>query len=269
MRAHRDVETGSLLPKHRPKPKAVTAQLLPRSPEVVRDLQRLAGNQATTVALQRAPAADGTITDQAELERERPVGAAIDADNRKKILDAVKAAPRSKLALDAIEKLRGDLDFPMTWSGGGNFVHGTGKAAGISLNRSKNQPAWIASAVHEIHHLHAQLAGTTANVVKQSREDYVNTQMTEEIGAHAAGYVAQLQMGRATSTSAGYDEFVTKLKKDNGKLLADKDWPAIEALAKPFITEKYKTEWVGSASGKNYWDKWRAVWDAAHPTAKP
>ena len=37
------------------------------------------------------------------------------------------------------------------------------------------------------------------------------------------------------------------------------------ALAKPFVEQKYRTEWVGTASGKNYWEKWREAWNAAHP----
>jgi len=75
-------------------------------------------------------------------------------------------------------------------------------------------------------------------------------------------------MGRRSSTSAGYDEFRALLLKKHPDLLKRKDWSAIEVLAKPFVTKKYEKEWKGSKSRKNYWEKYRAAWDAAHAGGK-
>jgi hypothetical protein len=225
-------------------------------------LQRSAGNHATTLLLQRTPKPDGTITDQAELERLRPVGGSVDVETRDRVMETLLAAPRSRRVLDAIAKLRGDLNFPLLWSARGDFH----SAGAISLDRRKNEAHWLAEMAHEIVHLHVHLAGKSANVKTMGREEYVNTQMAEEIGAHAAAYVTQLQLGRTTSSSAGYSEFLTLMKKDHAELIKKQDWAAIEALAKPFVEQKYKKEWVGSKTGKNYYDKWRGVWDAANPS---
>jgi hypothetical protein len=266
MRTHRRPEPGPAA-TGAPRAPAVPRpdRLAPTSSAAVRQLQQSVGNRATSTVLQRAPTADGTITDPAELARSRPVGGAVDVETRVRLIETLLSAPRSKQTLDAIEKLRGDLNFPIVWSAKGNFVTGSGKSATLSLDRRNNEGRWLSSAAHEIFHLHDQLAGTAANVQTMGREEYVNAQMTEEIDAHSAGYVTQLQLGRTTSASAGYDEFVALLKKSHAELLKKKDWGAIEALAKPFVKKKYETDWVGSKSGKNYYDKWRKIWDAAHP----
>ena len=77
--------------------------------------------------------------------------------------------------------------------------------------------------------------------------------------------MTQLQMGKRTSNSAGFDEFVALLRRSHARTLAAENWTAIEALARTFVTGKYDHEWVGSRSGENYYDKWRRVWDEAHP----
>lgn len=223
-------------------------------------LQRSVGNRTTVRYLQRV-SADGTITDPVEMARDRPVGGPVDVETRVRPFDVLVQSPRSKAVIDAIVKLRGDLNFPIVWSAKGNFFDGTG----ITLDRTKNEAIWTASLAHEIVHLHASLAGTSGKLATMGREEYVNTQMTEEIGAHAIAYVTQLQLKAATSSSAGYNEFVGLLKTKHAKLLKDQDWAAIEELAKKFVEGKYKTTWTGSATGKNYWDKFRAAWDAAHP----
>jgi hypothetical protein len=179
-------------------------------------------------------------------------------------MEALLAAARSRTVLDAIAKLRGDMHFPIVWSARGDY-HQTGS---IWLDRSGNETAWMESMAHEIVHLHTFLAGKAANVRTMGREEFVTAKMSDEIAAHAASYVAQLQMARASSSSAGYDEFVKLLKKDHAVLVTKKDWAGIEALAKTFVEKKYAKEWVGSKTGKNYYDKWREVWDAAHPAAK-
>lgn len=222
--------------------------------------QRAAGNRAVTVLLQRTPQPDGRITDQQELRRRRPVGGSVDVETRVRVIEALLAVPRSKAVLDRIERLRGDLFFPIVWS-----ARGDSHAAGtIKLERGGNETEWIESMSHELVHLCTFLAGRAADVRTMGREEFVTAKMTDEINAHATSYVTQLQMGKTTSTSAGYDEFVALLRRRHARALAAKDWTAIESLASTFVKGKYDSEWVGSRSGENYYDKWRRVWDEAH-----
>ena len=113
--------------------------------DAVLSLQRTAGNAAATRWLQRVKA-DGTIDDAAEMEKSRPVGGDVDADTRKKAMDGLQAAPRSKGILDDIKKLRGDLAFAMKWSNQGTF-HSAGS---ISLDRNTNYADWFAGMAHEL-----------------------------------------------------------------------------------------------------------------------
>jgi hypothetical protein len=223
--------------------------------------QRAVGNRAVTLFLQRTPQADGRISDHRELVRTRPVGGAVDIETRVRIIETLRLVPRSKLVIDRIVELRGDVSFPMIWSASGDS-HERGT---IKLDRTGNETEWVESMSHELVHLSTFLAGRAADVHAMGREEFVTAKMTDEINAHAAAYVTQLQMGKRTSTSVGFDEFVALLRSRHARTLAAEDWTAIEALAKTFVTGKYDHEWVGSRSGENYYDKWRRVWDEAHP----
>ncbi len=222
--------------------------------------QRAVGNRAVTVLLQRIPQADGRITDHRELTRSRPVGGAVDIETRVRVIESLRLVPRSKAVIDRIVKLRGDVSFPMVWS-----AHGDSHASGtIKLDRTGNEAEWVESMSHELVHLCTFLAGRAADVDAMGREAFVTAKMTDEINAHAASYVTQLQMGKVTSSLVGYDEFAALVHRNHARTLAAEDWTALEALARTFVTGKYASEWVGSRSGENYYDKWRRVWDEAH-----
>ena len=76
----------------------VRVALAPQAAAVLR-LQRQVGNRATTRMLQRV-GPDGTITDATEMERDRPVGGAVDSASRTRIFDTLRRAPRSRATLD-------------------------------------------------------------------------------------------------------------------------------------------------------------------------
>jgi hypothetical protein len=250
-------------------PESVQAPASPRlslTTEAVLSLQRTAGNAAATRWLQRVKA-DGSIDDPAEMEKSRAVGSDIDADTRSKAMSGLDAAPRSKEILDDIKKLRGDLAFPMKWSNQGTF-HSTGS---IWLDRNKNYENWFAGMAHEIVHLHTFLAGKAADIKTMTREDFVKAKMEDEINSHAASYVALLQSGKETAPAKGYAEFRTHLKKELPKALDDKDWAAIETLAKKWLEERYKTDasWTTSNTHENYYDYWGKAWDKQHAPKTP
>ncbi len=248
---------------------SVAAPALPRlslTTEAVLSLQRSAGNAAATRWLQRVKA-DGSIDDPAEMEKTRAVGSDVDADTRKKAMDGLAAAPRSKEILDDIKKLRGDLAFPMKWSNQGTF-HGAGT---ISLDRNTNYEDWFAGMAHEIVHLHTFLAGKAADIKTMTREDFVKAKMEDEINAHAASYVALMQSGKETAPAKGYAEFRTHLKTALPDALKNKDWPAIETSAKKWLEERYKTDasWTTSNTHENYYDYWGKAWDKEHAKKTP
>ena len=227
-------------------------------------LQRSAGNRAvrTAITLQRV-GPDGTITDPAEMARSRPVGGAVDVDTRTRVIEALLAAPRSKAILDAISALRGDLLFPVRWSAKSGY-HQTGE---IWLDRTLNETHWLKSMAHEITHLHTFLAGRAADVSKLGRADYVNAKMTDEIQAHAAGYVSLLQLGATSSPAQGFAQFQKHLARQLPRAVQDGKWADVETLAKTWIEERYRTDpaWRTGTTNENYYDYWGAVWDRAHP----
>jgi hypothetical protein len=229
-------------------------------------LQRDAGNQAVTslLGLQRV-GPDGTITDPQEMGRTRPVGGSVDVETRVRVIEALLAAPRSRAILDEIARLRGNLDFPVKWSAQGGY-HRTGE---IWLDRTKNEAHWLKSMAHEITHLQTFLAGRAANITMMSRGDYVNAKMTDEIEAHAASYVALLQLGALTAPAQGFAEFRRHLARQLPTAVRKGRWSDVEGLAKRWVEQRYRTDpaWRTANTGENYYDYWGAAWDRAHPGA--
>lgn len=225
-------------------------------------LQQAAGNRAVTsvVSVQRA-GPDGTITDPAEMERSRPVGGDVDFETRILLIRTLRAAPRSRTILDEIFRTWGDLLFPLKWSARGTY-HLSGE---IWLDRTKNQSHWVADMTHEITHLHTFQAGQAANISTLSRADFVNAKMTDEINAHAASYVALLQLGRTTAPAEGFADFRLHLTRTLPTAVRENRWAEVEALAKSWVEQKYRTGgWTTSNTGENYYDYWGAAWDRAH-----
>jgi hypothetical protein len=203
-----------------------------------------------------------------DLDTTRPVGGVVPNDVRTKILDELKAAPASKETLDAIDKA-GKGTFPMKWSKKGTY-HSKGE---VWIDRAKSDDALVSGVAHEIVHLRTFVEGKAADVSKDSREDFVAKKMDDEINAHATSYVTLLQLGKLSNPAAGYDEFVKKLEKDTPDVLtkikdskqrSSVDWGPVKTSAEAFVKAKYETEWVGSKSGENYYEKWGRVWDEAH-----
>lgn len=228
-------------------------------------LQRAAGNQAvaSVISTQRV-GPDGTITDPAEMESRRPVGGDVDFGTRVLLIKTLRSAPRASAILDEIFRIRGDLLFPIKWSAMGSYHLGEA----IWLDRTKNQPQWLLDMSHEIVHLHTFLAGREANVSTMSRDEYVNAKMNDEINAQAANYVTLLQLGKTTAPEVGFADFQPYLARTLPTAVGEKRWEEIEALAKSWIEQHYRTgTWRTSNTKENYYDYWGAAWDMAHKPA--
>ena len=205
-----------------------------------------------------APAGGGLTEEQ--LDEQRPAGGDVDKATRDKIMKAVADAPATKEVLDAIKAKAGNLDFPIKWAKKGGY-HSKGK---IYIDRRKDEAKWISTLMHEAVHLRQYLLGKSANVKTQEKDAYVKTQMDEEKDAHATTYIALMQSGKESDPAAGYTEFYKKIKKDNGALLTGKKWGEIKKLALTYLENKYRNEWVGSKTGKNYYEKWEKYHDDNH-----
>lgn len=191
-------------------------------------------------------------------EATREAGEDIPASDRAAIFERLAGSSEFQGYLQRVEAARGDTNFPIKWSTrGGYFSNGS-----IYINREDELEGWAKTVAHEIVHLVWDAEGNSADVETQSREDFVDTTMTEEIEAQTATYITLLQIGDLTNTTAaGFQDFLAMLQADHAELLENQDWDAIRELAGPFLEDKYRNEWVGSSSGLNYYEKWGAHWD--------
>jgi hypothetical protein len=251
--------------KTRTPPSRSSRHSVTRAAAAVLGLQRDAGNQAVTslLGLQRV-GRDGTITDPQEMGQTRPVVGSVDVETRVRVIEALLAAPRSRAILDEIARCAGTSTFQW-WSAQGGY-HRTGE---IWLDRTKNGAHWLKSMAHEITHLQTFLAGRAANIATMSRADYVNAKMTDEIEAHAASYVALIQLGALTTPAQGFAEFRRHLARQLPTAVRKGRWSDVEGLAKRWVEQRYRTDpaWRTANTGENYYDYWGAAWDRAHPGA--
>lgn len=187
---------------------------------------------------------------------ERKSGDDVPKDIRTKVMDKLKAIPRSKETIDAIEKA-GKLDFPLKWSDAGTF-HRTGT---VFLRTTSTEDSWVADLAHELVHLQTFVEGKAADAKKQGREEFVKAKMDDEINAHAATYLTLLQSGGGSAGAAGYSEFKALVDKDHKALLDGKKWSELDAIAKTFLQKKYKEEFKTNNTKENYYDYWGNHWD--------
>ncbi len=210
----------------------------------------------------------GTGLSEEELDEQRPVGSEVPAELKTRLMDRLRSAPATSAVLDDIQQVRGNTDFQVLWSRRGGYQ----SRDRIFIDRTEEETLWLSTLAHEITHLNAHLRGEQGDVENQSREDYIDTQMTEEIQAHATTYVALLQMGHDRHPCTGYDEFVEWLQENHpthavcfdDEAEEQANFDAIEELAKPWLEDKYRNDWRGSSSGLNYYEKWGAHWDRMH-----
>ena len=189
---------------------------------------------------------------------ERKDGDDIPAEVRKSLLEKLDALPRSKATLDNIKKAKGNLDFPIKWSKQGTF-HSSGS---IFIRSTSTEDSWVGSLAHELVHLETFVTGAAADPKKDARDKFVEKKMEDEINAQAACYIALMQKGEKSNASqAGYDQWTPWVGKEHADLVTDKKWGEIEPIAKTWIKDKYKSEWVTNNTKENYYTYWGNHWD--------
>ncbi len=199
--------------------------------------------------------------EESDEDEERTVGDRVPDEVRDRLIEEARRSDRVSSLLDEIEEEDGD-DFAVKWSGQGNF-HRSGE---IHLDRNRDFDRWVPSFMHELSHLADYHADREPDVAsEESREDFVNAKMENEIRAQAITYVGLIERERENpdedvSSPAGYDEFREHLddeEDDTDSLSADR----IEELAKDWLENKYKDDWTTSNTNENYYDYWGNYWD--------
>lgn len=205
------------------------------------------------------PAPGDTVP--ADVATTRVVGSAIDADIRTRLFEELNKSPRMITVLAEIEA-NGGAAFDVKWSSRGNYH----RSGAIFLDRNRTIGSWIPSMMHELNHLNDHRQGRRPSANATTREEFVNTKMTNEIRAHAIGYVGLIEQRAAddavpTNGPAGFTEFLTHLAAEQETAGRSFGQDQIQELAETWLEDKYRNHWTTSNSGENYYEYWGSHWD--------
>lgn len=200
----------------------------------------------------------------ADLDRERPVGGAVPADIRSRLMTHIRRSARTVTLLDDIAA-HGGAAFDLVWARQGTG-HVTGK---IQLDRRWRYGMWVPSMAHELSHLNDFRQGRRPEVGSSAnRATFVATKVGNEVNAHATQYAAHWELGQAGHSPgyqpAGYSEFMTHLNGLGGTVNA----ASVESQGRTWLTAEYRTNplFTTSNTTENYYDYWGRIWDEAHPS---
>ena len=200
-----------------------------------------------------------------DLDTTRPVGGMVPDDIRNELMTEMRTSPRIQQVLREIEQ-HGGAAFDIKWSDRGNFH----RSGAIFLDRHNDMSRWVPSMMHELNHLNDHRQGLNPSAATtESREEFVNTKMVNEIRSHAIGYVGLIERegsgAAAASPPAGYTEFRAYLRQQEQEQQVCFASSAIQEMAERWVEAKYRNEWTTSNTGENYYDYWGRIWDEAHP----
>jgi hypothetical protein len=201
----------------------------------------------------------------ADLDTTRPVGGMVPDEIRTALLAEVRRSPRMQQVLREIEE-HGGAAFDIKWSARGGFHSG----GVIHIDRQDEMPRWISTMMHELNHLNDHRQGLNPSAAtSESREDFVNTKMRNEIRSHAISFVGLLEREGSGADPAlppaGFDEFRAHLREREEAEQVCFSSAAIEAMAEQWVEDKYRNEWTTRNTHENYYDYWGRIWDEAHP----
>ena len=161
----------------------------------------------------------------------------------------------------------------------------SGVGGGYNSGNMNLDPTWgdfnNTAFVHEMHHAQMDKEGTSADIVNQSKADYVDTMMKEESTADALANQTQRELADAgepqtneppnkASYDAGYKKGVDAAKAANPNATAEELDAAGKAEAQKAVYEDYKNGKVtpsdiGGVKQPPYPDYYGNAWDKAHP----
>jgi hypothetical protein len=102
--------------------------------------------------------------------------------------------------------------FPIKFSDLGTY-HSRGP---LHFDRNKPEHYFVTTLAQELVHLRTYVMGAAASTQNMSREQYINTQMADEIEAQAIAYISFTVSGdRSSKQAAGFRGFLKFLNKNH------------------------------------------------------
>ncbi len=206
----------------------------------------------------------------------KPAGAPLtqgqlDAQKLKDVKSALKGSTTGEAAVKFLQ----DKKIPVKFAdGGGSYWDGKN----IVIDRSENTQEAALTLVHEINHAKATKTGTSANINKQSRADYVSTQLKEEVTGTIKSIQAKNELvssGKSVSATFplesqyndAYKKAATDYKAKNPKATAAQIKTTAEKAGYDAVMKGFKDGSVVTSNTKaKYPDYYGSAWDKAHPT---
>lgn len=201
---------------------------------------------------------------------QKAVQAAKDAQKLKDIKDILKDSPTGAEAIKYLEEKKVPVEFA---DGGGSYWDGNK----IVIDRSENAQEAALTLVHEINHARASIDGPKADIVNDTRADYVQKMLDEEVRGTVDSIKAKNELvanGKKVTASFpleteyndAYKKAVDAAKKkdpklDEAQLRAIGEKAGYDAVLDGFKTGKVVT----STNNQNYPDYYGSAWDSAHP----
>ncbi len=196
--------------------------------------------------------------------------AAEDAKRLKDIKDILADSPTGAAAVKYLEDKNIKVEFA---DGGGSYWDGNK----IVIDRSRPLDRNALSLVHEINHAKASIDGPKADIVKDTRADYVSKMLNEEVRGTVDSIKAKNELvakGKKISATyplekeynAAYKKAVDEAKKANPKATEAElkkigEKAGYERVLKGFQDGEVTT----STTGVKYPDYYGQAWDRHHP----
>ncbi|QSQ24504.1 hypothetical protein JY651_06000 [Pyxidicoccus parkwayensis] len=198
------------------------------------------------------------------------VQAAQDAKRLQDIKTLLADSPTGAAAVKYLEDKNIKVEFA---NGGGSYWDGNK----IVIDRSRPMERNALSLVHEINHAKASIDGPKADIVKDTRTDYVKKMLDEEVRGTVDSIKAKNELvakGKSISATypledkynAAYKKAVDDAKKANPKATEAElkkigEKAGYERVLKGFQDGEVTT----STTGVKYPDYYGQAWDKAHP----
>lgn len=191
-----------------------------------------------------------------------------DHDKLKEMKALLKSSATGVAAVKDLEAQK----LPVTFAnGGGSYWNG----AQIVIDRGRSTDEAALSLVHELVHARAHLSGTSGQLRKQARADYVNTLLSEEVRGTVDAIRAKNELAASgknvTGTralenayNAAYKLAVDRARKANPQATAAELTTAGEQAGNDRVMKGFLDgEVVTSTTGQTYSEYYGKAWDQA------
>lgn len=186
------------------------------------------------------------------------------------IKDILKDSPTGAAAVKYLEDKKIPVEFA---DGGGSYWDGNK----IVIDRSQDPQEAALTLVHEVNHAKATKEGTGADINKDTRGDYVQKMLDEEVTGTVDSIKAKNELvanGKNVTASFplekeyndAYKKAVDEAKKKDPKATEEQLRAIGEKAGYDAVMDGFKTgKVVTSTNGQPYPEYYGAAWDSVHP----